>query len=206
MQIDLFITAFFTLFVVIDPIGVTPLFVALTQGNNPKERRNISLRANAIALFILLIFTITGDSILRSIGVGIPAFRIAGGLLLFLIAVEMLFERRTERRDKQAEVDDGPDPSVFPLATPLLAGPGAIASIVLMTGSGGGWSATLSVGAAVLSVLFIALILFQFASPIERLFGKTGINVITRIMGMLLAALSVQFVIDGFVDLGVLSL
>ncbi|MGR3493088.1 MAG: MarC family protein, partial [Shimia sp.] len=123
-------TAFATLFVVIDPIGLAPLFVALTVGMEPARRRAIALRACIIAIVLLTLFGLLGDSVLGFIGISMPAFRIAGGVLLFVTALDMLFERRTERREGQAI--DRPDPSVFPLALPLIAGPGAIATMILL--------------------------------------------------------------------------
>jgi multiple antibiotic resistance protein len=129
---DLLLTAFVTLFVIMDPIGTTPLFVALTSGMSAAERRRVSIRAILIAGALLAAFGLAGETLLAVIGIGIPAFRISGGLLLFLIAVEMLFERRTERREKQTN-EPRPDPSVFPLAMPLLAGPGSLASMILLT-------------------------------------------------------------------------
>jgi multiple antibiotic resistance protein len=137
------------------------------------------------------------------VGITMPAFRIAGGVLLFLTALEMLFERRTKRREDQTEhPEDLPDPSVFPLATPLIAGPGAIATVILLAGKGDGWVDTaLVVGVAAL-VLLVVFVFFLTAGLLERLLGRTGINVVTRVLGMLLAALSVQFVLDGLRDFG----
>ena len=124
------ISAFVTLFVVIDPVGLAPLFIALTRDMTPQRRRRIGWRALAIAAVLLTLFGLAGESILTVIGISLPAFRIAGGMLLFLTALDMLFERRTERREGQAR-DDDHEPSVFPLATPLLAGPGALATMIL---------------------------------------------------------------------------
>ncbi|MGP6085600.1 MarC family protein [Antarctobacter jejuensis] len=191
------ISAFTTLFVVIDPIGLTPIFVALTQGMSQKQRRAIALRASVIALLLLTLFAFFGEAVLGFVGISMPAFRIAGGILLFLTALDMLFERRTKRREDQAEEDDGPDPSVFPLAIPLIAGPGAIASMILLAGQTDGALEMASVLLVMLAVLLLALLLFLTASPIEHALGRTGINVVTRLLGMLLAALSVQFVLDG---------
>lgn len=201
------VTAFATLFVVIDPIGLTPIFVALTQGMAPRLRRAIALRAIAISLGILALFAGFGEQVLGFIGISMPAFRIAGGILLLLTALDMLFERRTKRREDQAEEDEGPDPSVFPIAIPLIAGPGAIASVILLTGqlSGlmsplAGWATVLGVVAAVLLIVFA---LFLAAGAIERGLGKTGVNVVTRLLGMLLAALAVQFILDGLRGFGI---
>ena len=202
---EFYITAFVTLFLIIDPIGLLPMFIALTQGASTKARRAIALRSNAVAFFVLVIFAVVGEKLLISIGIGMPAFRIAGGLLLFLTAVDMLFERRSARRDKQSEDSEADDPSVFPLATPLIAGPGSMAAAILLAGQENhSINAILLTVAAVTSVLIVVLVLFLLSGKIEKLLGKTGINVITRLLGMLLAALSVQFVVDGMRGLGVL--
>ena len=133
MSLEALITTFVTLFVVIDPIAVAPLFVALTRGMTEAQRRRIALRAILIAFGLLAVFGIAGNALLAGVGIGLPAFRISGGLLLFLIAVDMLFERRTERRERRTEAEDGPDPSVFPLAMPMIAGPGALATMILLS-------------------------------------------------------------------------
>lgn len=192
-------TAFTALFVVIDPIGLTPIFVALTAGMTPAQRRAIALRATGIALGILLLFSLLGEAVLGFLGISMPAFRIAGGLLLFLTALEMLFERRTKRRGEKApDPNEAPaaDPSVFPLALPLIAGPGAIATMILLTDGADavGTAQALGVMAAVLA---LCPVLFALAAPMERVLGGVGIDVVTRLLGMLLAALSVQFVLDG---------
>lgn len=193
------ISAFVTLFVVIDPIGLAPLFVALTQGMESSERQRIAVRACLLALIILTLFAAFGEAVLGFIGISMPAFRIAGGVLLFLTALDMLFERRTKRReDQSSEGDDSSDdPSVFPLAIPLIAGPGSIASVILLTGQSPGLVGFALVLAIAASVLLIVFALFLAAGLLERGLGKTGILVITRLLGMLLAALSVQFVLDG---------
>ncbi|MEC9102717.1 MAG: MarC family protein [Pseudomonadota bacterium] len=198
MDMSAYITAFVTLFVVIDPIGLTPVFIALTPGMSGLQRRRIGLRSLVIAAILLTLFGLAGETILSAIGISISAFRIAGGLLLFLTALDMLFERRTQRREGQAEGDDpGHDPSVFPLAMPLLAGPGALASMILLVGEGQGIGHLLMVNLTMLAVLAIAMVLFILATPLARALGRTGVMVVTRLLGMLLAALSVQFVIDG---------
>lgn len=204
-MLEFYITAFVTLFLVIDPLGLLPVFISMTQGLT-KKRRSIALRASVVALCILALFGLAGESLLEFIGIGMPAFRISGGILLFLTAVEMLFNKRSQRREEQSEEEPHDDPSVFPLATPLIAGPGSMATMILLAGeTHQEFNTTLVVIAAMVSVLTIAFLLFLTASPAEKLLGKTGINVISRLMGMLLAALSVQFVLDGIRDLGLLS-
>lgn len=191
------ITAFVALFVVIDPVGLAPLFIALTRGAAPRVRFIIGARAVAVAAALLLLLGLAGESVLEFIGISLPAFQIAGGILLFLTALDMLFDRRTKRREDHAHTLEE-DPSIFPLAMPLIAGPGAIATVILLSGQAQGdplyLAQVMGVAAAVLGVV---LLLFSLASPVERLLGPTGINVVTRLLGMLLAALSVQFVLNG---------
>lgn len=202
MSLDFYVTAFVTLFVVIDPIGLTPIFVALTRGMSRQKRRAIAVRACVTAFVVLLLFGLLGEGVLSFVGISMPAFRIAGGILLFLTALDMLFERRTERRQGQAD-DPGDDPSVFPLAIPLLAGPGAIASMILLTeAASGDLAASAAVFAVMVAVVAMALALFLMAHLIERALDDTLINVITRLFGMLLAALSVQFVLTGLANSG----
>ena len=197
------ISAFVTLFVVIDPIGLTPIFIALTPGMTAQQRLAIAVRATVIASGLLFLFAFFGEQVLGFIGISMPAFRIAGGILLFLTALDMLFERRTKRREDRAEVEeDTPDPSVFPIAIPLIAGPGAIASIILLVGQAEGTLGMVSVLGVMIAVLAINFLFFLSASVIERALGKTGIVVVTRLLGMLLAALSVQFVLDGIRGFG----
>ena len=200
MDPQVLITAFMTLFVIIDPIGLAPLFVALTQGATAKHRRAVGLRAVLIAFGILTLFGLFGDHVLEFVGISMPAFRIAGGLLLFLTALEMLFEKRSKRREEHAQHPEHQpveDPSVFPLATPLLAGPGAITSMILLIDQADGVTGVLFMLGVLIAVLAVCLLFFALSGVMERVLGATGINVVTRLMGMLLAALSVQFVVDG---------
>jgi multiple antibiotic resistance protein len=199
------ITAFATLFVVIDPPGLVPLFIALTTGMDTAHRRKLAQRACIIAAVLLTMFGLFGEQLLSFIGISMPAFRIAGGILLFLTALDMLFERRTQRREGQ-HPDPNHDPSVFPLATPLIAGPGAIATMILLMGQAGeDWTLRFAV-LGLLYGMILATFLFLLASaPLERLLGRTGTVVITRLLGMLLAALSVQFVIDGVRGTGLIG-
>lgn len=206
MMSDL-IPAFVTLFVIIDPIGLAPLFIALTAGMTIQRRRAIALRAVLVAFSLIALFGFAGEIILDSIGIGMPAFRISGGILLFLTSLDMLFERRTERREKtaDAEVDNDNDPSIFPIALPLLAGPGALTTIILLMDehSGDLPGQFMMLGVAVF-VLLIAYVLFIAAGMIERVLGQTGINVVTRVLGVLLAALSIQFILDGIRAVGLI--
>ncbi|MFZ3583374.1 MarC family protein [Loktanella sp. DJP18] len=198
------IAAFTAMFIVIDPIGLAPLFIAMTQGMTSAQRRKIGIRACVVAIGLLLAFAIFGEALLEFVGISMPAFRIAGGVLLFITALDMLFERRQARRQDNADdaIDPEHDPSIFPLAIPLIAGPGAIATIILLTGqtdSALGFGAVLGVMLVVIGMVFA---MFMAAGLLERLLGKTGINVVTRLLGMLLAALSVQFILDGLKGFG----
>jgi MarC family membrane protein len=201
---EMLVSAFVTLFVIIDPIGLAPLYIALTSGMTPAHRRAVGLRAILVAFAILLAFGLFGASLLAAIGISIPAFRISGGLLLFLTALDMLFERRTDRRERQAS-GPPPDPSVFPLAMPLIAGPGALATMVLLsTRHSGEFGALIGIHLVMVAVLAITFLLFRISPLVERVLGTIGINVLTRLFGILLAALSVQFVLDGLRDYGVI--
>jgi len=207
VDLQALIPVFVTLFVVIDPIGLMPLFVALTKGATTAERRSIAIRATTIAAVLLTLFGLMGEAVLGFLGISMSAFRIAGGVLLFLTAIDMLFERRSQRRKDQSEtgIDPADDPSVFPLSTPLIAGPGSIAAIILLSGEADGWAGVVAVHGAMLAVIAMVLVFFLSAGVLERLLRKTGINVLTRLLGMLLAALAVQFVLDGMKDFGFLA-
>ena len=196
------ISAFVTLFVIIDPIGLAPMFIALTRGMTAAQRRSIAIRGSLVGAFLLTLFGLSGESILVAIGITMPAFQIAGGILLFLTALDMLFERRTPRRAGHAEAV--PDPSIFPLAMPFIAGPGAMASMVLLVGQTQDWVGVLAIHVVMFAVLLIAFLLFLVATPLERALGPTGTMVVTRLLGMLLAALSVQFVLNGAQAAGVI--
>lgn len=198
------ITAFVTLLVVIDPVAIAPIFLALTPGMTPKQRSRIALHAVLVGGLVLAIFAFFGSAVLGFIGISLPAFRVSGGILLFLTAMDMLFERRTKRREGSSEVEleEHNDPSVFPLAIPLIAGPGAIASVILLVSEkpgGEGLAVVIGISAVVLLLMYIML---RLSSKLERVMGKVAINVTTRVLGMLLAALSVQFVLDGLAEFG----
>jgi len=191
-------TAFLTLFVIIDPIGLSSLFLAVTDGYSPSRRRGTALRAILIALVILLAFLFAGEPLLRYIGVSIDALRIAGGLLLFKLAFDMVLgrrERQTEEEEDEAHSRD--DVAVFPLAIPLIAGPGAFATILVLATEINNQAEYLAILiGALLVVLLLVYIGFRLATPIHRVLGDTGTAVITRVLGIILAALAVQLVID----------
>ena len=205
MEPAFYLTTFVTLFVIIDPIALAPLFVALTQGMDAGHRRAVALRACVIAVALMALFGLLGDKILSVIGISMPAFRISGGILLFVTALDMLFERRTQRREGQ-HADTHHDPSVFPLATPLIAGPGAFTSMILLANTSNQTVGhVLAVHFVMILVVAIAFLLFLVSNYIAPALGRTGIVVITRLLGMLLAALSVQFVLDGIKGTGMIA-
>lgn len=199
-ELPALIAAFTTLFIIIDPPGLAPLFVALTQGMTNLQRRAIAIRACIIAGALMIAFMFIGEALLGFVGISMPAFRIAGGILLFLTALEMLFQKRQVRRQENA--DEGAsehhdDPSVFPLALPLIVGPGAITTIILLAGQAQSAIDLVAIAGVMLLVLAFVFIAFMVAIPLDRILGKTGINILTRLLGMLLAALAIQFVLDG---------
>lgn len=200
--IELAITAFVTLFVIIDPIGLVPIFIALTKEADAAHRRRMAFKGTFIGALILLFFALLGQSFLGLLGVGIPAFRIAGGIMLFILALEMVFDMRPQRReDKAGKMKADPtniDISVFPLSVPLISGPGAIASIMLLMGGvRGDWTGQLTVLAVLGAVLLICLILFMLSGYLSKILGQTVTQVFSRVLGVILAALAVQFILDG---------
>lgn len=201
-MLELFLNYFVVLFIVIDPIGVAAMFSALAHGESAAYQRKLALRGTVIAACVLLVFALLGDYLLRGLGIGMPAFQIAGGVLLFLLAVDMVFARHSGLRSttiaEQKEAAHKKDISVFPLAVPLIAGPGALTSVLLMVGEQGHepivTGTVLFVLAVVLGFTYLALLM---SGRIMALMGETGANVVSRVLGIVLAALAVQFVIDG---------
>ncbi|MEY4760684.1 MAG: hypothetical protein RLZZ200_540 [Pseudomonadota bacterium] len=198
---DPLLTFFVVFLVVVEPVSVIPIFMALTDGLSEAERRRTARKGIAIAAVILFAFSLAGGAFLRVMSISIDAFRIFGGLLLFLIALEMVFARTSGTRTSGTEEEEGrrrADISVFPLAFPFIAGPGALATILLAFGPAEG-NALLTLGllACVAVVLLIALLVLYLASPIMRVMGVTGANVLNRLFGVVLGALAVQYVIDG---------
>ena len=200
-MIELFISAFVTLFVVIDPPGCAPIFAGLTRDAQSSHRRSMAVRSVVIAALILLFFGLLGEPLLRVLGITLAAFRIAGGIMLFLIALEMVFEKRTARREERAhEVSASgrhDDISVFPMAMPMIAGPGSIASVMLLTARSHGTEQTFVVLAALAANLLLTLVALIAAGTMLKIVGQKVEATITRLLGVILAALAVQFVIDG---------
>ena len=201
MLLELFFSAFITFFVVIDPPGCAPIYASLTKEAGLPQRRSMAIRAVFVAAIILLIFGLFGEQLLTSLGISLDSFRIAGGIMLFLIALEMVFEKRTERREARAqeiiETPEVEDVSVFPMAMPMIAGPGSIATLMLLMSKNDGLNASLTIFGALASVLALTLLALLAAGPMMKLLGAKIEAVITRILGVLLAALAAQFVIDG---------
>lgn len=206
--------AFATLLVTIDPIGLAPLFLAVSRGASPAMRQAIAMRASVIAAIILVGFALTGTAVLTFLGISLPAFRIAGGLLLFWIAFEMVFEKRERRKAASAEQaraasTTGPQPhaavpqedlrhlAVFPLAIPLIAGPGAISATILLAAQAADALALALLIALVLAMIASCYLVFIASDRVDRYLGDTGRSVLTRLLGVLLSALAVQFVADG---------
>lgn len=201
-----FVASFVTLFIVIDPIMVTPIFASLTRNDDPARRRRIALEAALIAACLLTFFGIAGNAMLHHLGISMDAFRTAGGILLFIMGYRMFFEPDGEVEAKTP----GPKASArdniafFPLAIPLLSGPGAIATVMLLLGPERNWTEKGAALSAVYLTLIIAFLVMAFASRIGDALGRTGMNVITRLLGMLLMALSTQYIFDG-IRVGILE-
>src|SRR3954469_21912838 len=200
-MIELFISSFITFFVVIDPPGCAPIFAGLTAGVSAVHRRAMAVRAVLVAAAILFGFALFGEALLHALGISLHAFRIAGGIMLFLIALEMVFERRTQRRETRAqEVSADPehdDISVFPMAIPMIAGPGSIASVMLLMARSEGLQRSLVVLGALAATLVLTLLSLLAAGPLMRLMGHKAEAMLTRLLGVILPALAAQFVIDG---------
>jgi multiple antibiotic resistance protein len=200
-MLELYISSLITFFVVIDPLGCAPIYAGLSKGATATHRRAMAVRAVFVAAVILFAFAAFGETLLEGLGISLDSFRIAGGIMLFLIALEMVFEKRTERReDRAAKIAATPeveDVSIFPMAMPMIAGPGSIASVMLMMSRNHGVENVVVVLAALATILLLTLAALLAAGPIMRVLGAKLEAVITRLLGVLLAALAVQFVIDG---------
>jgi len=204
-MLEFFLNTFIVLFVVLDPVGVAPIFAALTQGETMEQRRSIALRGTLIATVLLFLFALGGHFLLTSMGISLDAFRIAGGVLLFLLAIDMVFARhsglRSTTHGEESEAKQRTDISVFPLAIPLLAGPGAMTTLLLLLGEAQGDVTLITIVMTTLTlILVLTYVALIFASQIMGLLGQTGTNVIGRVLGLLLAALAVQYVLDGLLQ------
>jgi multiple antibiotic resistance protein len=209
-MIETAIVAAATFFATIGPLDVAAMFAVMTSENTPNERRRTAIRGTLIATVILLVFALLGERMLGGLGISLPALRIAGGILLLLIGIEMVFAMssgaRTTTDEEELEAATRQDIAVFPLATPLIAGPGAMgAAILLMADAAGDWLLQAAVIAALLIMLLLTLIGMLLASQLQRLLGVTGMQVISRVFGVLLSALAVQFILDGIAQSGLLG-
>ena len=195
------LNAFVVLFIVLDPIGVAWLFAALTREHNPQQQRRTAFRGVLLATMIMYLFFFFGNGLLHWMGIGLPAFRIAGGILLFLLSIEMVFARqsglRSTTKGEQDEAQHKNDISVFPLAFPLLAGPGALTTVLLMVGNIQSLGDRMVMASVILLVSLVTLLILLLAQTLSRLLGQTGANVVSRLLGLVLSALAIQFVIDG---------
>lgn len=194
------LSTFTTLMFVVDPAGVVPLFLSVTPSQTLEERRHTARRASIAAFCILSTFAVLGGALFRVLGISMGAFRIAGGVLLFLLAIDMLRAQRSRTRtspEEEAEGVDKPDVSVFPLAIPMLAGPGASSTVMVLVSRAETWPQRACVAVTILLTAFVSYWVLSSANLIERQLGQTGMNVLERIMGLILAATAVQFVIDG---------
>ena len=199
-MLALFASALASFLVIIDPPGCAPIFASLTAGTSAEHRRKMALRSSLIAWCILIFFALLGRPLLHALGITLAAFRLAGGIMLFIIALEMVFEKRTQRREERAnavEAEGADDISVFPMAIPMIAGPGSIATAMLLTARAEGVSETLVVLGAMSLVILLTMIALLAAGPIMRFVGAKLEAMITRILGVILAALAAQFVVDG---------
>lgn len=199
-MLDFALSAFVTLLLVVDPVGLAPAFLAATGGMPDQVKRTIALRAPLIAASILVVIALAGNWLLRQLGIGIPAFQIAGGLLLFGVSYQMIFGDRPRREAREADKatsEHASDVAVFPLAIPMMAGPGAIATTLLLSGDAGYGAKLAIIIAVVVSVSLLCMLCFVSAHLIAQTLGRTGNAVLSRVLGMLLAAYSVQFVING---------
>jgi multiple antibiotic resistance protein len=200
-MIELFGSALVTFLVIIDPPGCAPIFASLTRGTTAAHRRAMALRSSLIAWSILMFFALLGKPMLQALGISLASFRIAGGIMLFFIALDMVFERRTERREKRAEEIEGTpeaeDVSVFPMAIPMIAGPGSIASAMLWVSRADDSVEVVVVLAAITVVILLTLVALLAAGPLMRIVGERIEAMITRILGVILSALATQFIVDG---------
>jgi|TARA_B110000263_G_scaffold111547_1_gene97500 multiple antibiotic resistance protein len=196
-MLEIFIQTFFLYFIVIDPLGTTPLFLIVTQHMETKEKIKTALSATTIATIILLFFALLGSSLLSYLNISFPAFTVAGGVILFLISMEMLFDKRQQRKENDLDYNSE-RVSVFPLATPLLAGPAGITSVIVSVSDIGNNFTNQIVGMfSLIIVLFITFIIFFIASKSSRIINKKIISVISRVIAIILAGLSVQYILDG---------
>lgn len=203
-SMDVIINALVTLFVTIDPVGNAPIFLGLTAGMSTLARRSVAIRGTVVAFLILALFAVTGTGILDAMGITVDAFRVAGGLLLFYTAFEMLYAKRQERKAQVSESalrEHIANIAVFPLAIPLLAGPGTISATIILssqlTAGNHYWVGTGVLLGLIFALMLLTAVVLLAAEVLDKYIGDTGKMIFTRLLGVLLAALSVQYVADG---------
>ena len=201
-ELELFLSAFAILFVIIDPPGCAPIFATLTKGTSRAHQKTMAIKSVLIASVILIGFVFGGEFIFDKLGISLDALRIAGGIMLFIIGLNMVFEKRTEAREERAEdlleeTEDPEDISVFPMGIPMIAGPGTMASLLILTSETSTFGSVATILAALVVVLIVTLLSFLAAPALMRLMGENFTNVLTRVLGVLLATLAAQFILDG---------
>lgn len=198
----IFISAFTTLFVIIDPPGCAPIFATLTKGTSRKHQKTMAFKSVGIASIILIGFAYVGEWLFAKLGISLDALRIAGGIMLFIIGLNMVFEKRTEKREDRAEevleeIEDPEDISVFPMGIPMIAGPGTMATLLILMSDAPTRMGQVAILSALILTLLITLFTFLIAGPLIKLMGKSFTDVLTRVLGVLLCTLAAQFVLDG---------
>ncbi len=200
-NLELLINTLVVFLIVVDPVGLAAMFTTLAHSNDPRYLRRMAARGTLLATGMLLVFFFLGDLLLKSLGIGLPAFRVAGGLLLFLLSIDMVFARQSGLRSttysEQEEAEHKQDISVFPLAFPLIAGPGALTTVLLMSSSADDFNLSVGMIAIIFLVCLLTYLALIFAPLLMRLIGETGANVVSRLFGLVLSALAVQYVLDG---------
>ena len=202
---SLFVSALAILFVIIDPPGCAPIFATLTKGTSRKHQIQMAYKSVGVATVILLGFAFFGEFVFSKLGISLDALRVAGGVMLFIIGLNMVFEKRTESREDRAEefldeISDPEDISVFPMGIPMIAGPGTMASLLLLMSRSDGIGGQIAVLSALCTVLFVTFLTFLIAGPLLKIMGKNFTDVLTRVLGVLLATLAAQFVLDGILN------
>lgn len=199
--LSFFILVFPSLFSIVDPLASIPIFLALTGGDDAKSQRRTAIRATVTAAVVMSLFALLGTQIFRFFGITIPAFKLAGGVLLFTMALEMMRARHSDARstaEEQMEAQHKEDVGLIPLGIPLLSGPGAIATVMMWSARAARYDQKIALFVAIGLIVLAILLTLLFAPRLARLFGKTGINIVTRIMGLILAATACQFIVDGW--------
>lgn len=200
-MLEYFMPSFVTLFVIADPVGTAAIFLALAHGYSDEQTRKTAMKASIIAAGLMLLFGVAGAQLIPLLGITLPAFRIAGGLLLFVTAYRMVMGQREKQRNRESGVNnpdnDNEDIAVFPLAIPLLCGPGCMTASILLMDKPNDLSGHMQVGAAMIAVQIVSYFCLRYAPNISRVIGSTGTSIIARVMGVLLAAMAIQFIADG---------